>query len=267
MAGAPTVSVVVPVYNGAATLPLLVQRIIAVSHASPSLTVTEVILVDDASADDSWAVIEQLAGEHPRVRGVALARNFGQHAALLAGIVDSTGDVVVTMDDDLQHLPEQIPALVAALGPGVDLVYGRPVVDEHGVVRNIASRAVKWGVSVISRSDVARLSSGFRAMRAPLRDGLHQQASFASLDVALSRLTNRVLAVPVVMQPRRHGRSNYTFGRLLHHALTMLFGFSDASRRLAASVGLGGHVARRYSGIPGRVAYVERARTAEGPAR
>lgn len=247
MADPCSVSVVVPVYNGAYTLPQLVARIVAVSDAASSLHVVEIVLVDDASPDDSWEVIGRLAGEHPRVRGIGLPHNVGQHAALRVGILRSVGDVVVTMDDDLQHLPEEIAPLVAGLGPGADVVYGRPVVDEHGAFRNFASRGVKWAVSAASGSKVPRFGSGFRAMRGSLRTGLGEQAPpYASLDVALARLTTRMAAVPVAMRRRQHGRSNYTPGALLNHALSMLFGFSGGARRAASAVGLGGFVTRRY---------------------
>jgi undecaprenyl-phosphate 4-deoxy-4-formamido-L-arabinose transferase len=239
MTDSASVSVVVPVYNGAPSLPELVSRIEAVSRANPGLNFTEVILVDDASRDDSWAVIERIAEENPMVHGVALARNFGQHAALLAGILASTGDVIVTMDDDLQHLPEEIPRLVDGLIPGVDLVYGRSIEEEHGVCRNLSSKAAKWAVSAAAGSEVARLTSGFRAFRGWMRPGLGLQSSpYVSLDVMLSWMTDRVIPVPVVMQPRQHGQSNYTFGRLLRYALTMLFGFSTLPLRLVSYTGL-----------------------------
>ena len=259
-----SVSVVVPVYNGARTLPQLVARIIAVSDATPSLRVVEIVLVDDASHDDSWVVIARLAGEHPRVRGVGLPHNVGQHAALRVGILRSVGDVVVTMDDDLQHLPEEIPPLVAGLGSGVDLAYGRPVVDEHGIVRNLASRGVKWAVAAAAGSKVPQLGSGFRAMRGSLRTGLGEQAPpYASLDVALARLTTRMVAVPVAMRQRQHGRSNYTPGALMHHALSMLFGFSGGACRAASAVGLGGYVTRRYVHAPDAAPDVGRTRAVE----
>ncbi len=239
MIGTASVSVVVPVYNGAPSLAELVSRIEAVCRESADLNIIEIILVDDSSLDNSWDVIERLAKEHAVVHGVGLARNFGQHAALLAGILASTGEVVVTMDDDLQHLPEEIPHLVRGLDSGADLVYGRPVEEEHGLYRNLSSRAAKWAVSAAAGSDVARLTSGFRAFRGWLRPGLGSQSSpYVSLDVLLSWMTDRVAPVPVVMQQRQHGRSNYTFGRLLRYALTMLFGFSTLPLRLVSYVGL-----------------------------
>ncbi len=236
----PSVSVVVPVFNGARSLDELVGRLLEMAAiSSAGLDLVEVILVDDASADESWAAIERLAGAHERVRGIALARNFGQHAALLAGIRSTSGEVIVTMDDDLQHLPEEVPTLIAALTSAVDLVYGRPVEEEHGVYRNVTSRVVKWTVSAAAGSATARMSSGFRAFRGWLRSSMHEQTTpFVSLDVMLAGLTGRIAAVPVVMHERKHGQSNYTFGRLVKYALTMLFGFSTLPLRLVSYAGL-----------------------------
>src|ERR1700730_9375241 len=104
------VSVVVPVYNGAATLPELVARLATVlAHCAPR---SEIVLVNDGSRDASWQVILELAARDPRVRGIDLMRNYGQHNALLCGIRAAAGAVVVTMDDDLQHPPEEIPKLL-----------------------------------------------------------------------------------------------------------------------------------------------------------
>ena len=238
LATGPAVSVVVPVYNGAPSLPELVERLFAVFDAAP-FRLAEIVLVDDASADNSWGVIERLAADQPLVRGLALARNFGQHAALLAGIAECTGDVIVTMDDDLQHLPEEIPALLVGLTPDSDLVYGRAVEEEHTAFRNLTSRGAKWAVSAASGSEVARNVSGFRAFRAWLIPGLlAQHGPYVSLDVLLSWLTQRIGAVPVVMDQRRYGSSNYDVRRLIRHALTMLFGFSTVPLRVASYVGL-----------------------------
>src|SRR5258708_32034372 len=135
-----SVSVVVPVYNSETSLPELVRRLratlsdIGVEH--------EIILVDDYSRDRSWAAIEALA-QDPTVRGAALTRNYGQHNALLCGIRMATMDVVVTIDDDLQNPPEEIPNLLAALVPGFDVVYGVPRTPQHGLLRNVASRVIK----------------------------------------------------------------------------------------------------------------------------
>ena len=102
-----SLAVVIPVYNGAATLPALIDRLLPVVRAGGAPY--EIILVNDGSRDASWATIEALSGRHPEIRGIDLMRNYGQHNALLCGIRASRHDVIVTMDDDLQQPPEAIP--------------------------------------------------------------------------------------------------------------------------------------------------------------
>jgi len=232
------VSVVVPVYNSAKSLEELVQRTEQVFASSPLFDLAEMILVDDSSADDSWAVVSQLCASRDWICGVALARNFGQHSAILAGLAECTGDVIVTMDDDLQHLPEEIPTLLGALEPSVDVVYGRAREEEHGFWRNASSRSAKWATAVAAGSQVAQWVSGFRAFRAWMVPGVRSQhGPFVSVDVALSWLSDRIRPVQVRMDKRRYGQSNYTFRRLVHHALNMLFGYSTVPLRLAAYLG------------------------------
>ena len=118
------ITVVIPVYNSEASLPELCRRLTEVLSAVG--TSYEMIFVNDCSRDCSWEVISQLAVAVPGVRGINLMRNYGQHNALLCGIRAARGDLIVTMDDDLQHQPEEIPRLLARLDEGFDVVYATP---------------------------------------------------------------------------------------------------------------------------------------------
>jgi glycosyltransferase involved in cell wall biosynthesis len=233
------VSVVVPVYNGAAALPELVARLATVlAHRAPH---SEIVLVNDGSRDASWQVILELAARDPRVRGIDLMRNYGQHNALLCGIRAAAGAVVVTMDDDLQHPPEEIPKLLDALEAGagdVDVVYGAPLAERHGLLRNLASRATKLVLEGTMGAAVARRVSAFRAFRAELRQGFaHYGNPYVSIDVLLTWATTRFAVVPVRHDERRSGASNYTFRMLVRHALNMVTGFSVGPLQLASLVG------------------------------
>lgn len=233
---AATVSVVVPVFNGALSIRELVDRLLAVASDA---NIIEIILVDDASPDDSWAVISSLAEESDHVLGVGLTRNYGQHAALLAGIEIASGDLIVTMDDDLQHRPEDVPTLVAAIAGGADLAYGCSVVEEHGAFRNLTSRGAKGAIAAAAGSEIASMASGFRCFVARDKAILIQpRGPYISLDVLLSWVCRTVVAVPVTMDQRRYGQSNYTFKRLVRHAFNMLFGFSTAPLRLVSYAGV-----------------------------
>ncbi|MFI6511243.1 glycosyltransferase family 2 protein [Streptosporangium sp. NPDC050855] len=232
-----SVSVVIPCYRSARTLPALVTGVVAVLR---ELSVRyEVILVVDGSPDDTWRAATELAQRVEGVRALHLSRNYGQHNALVAGIREAECEVVVTMDDDLQHPPGQIPLLLAALeDDGLDLVYGVPHREEHGLVRNLASRSVKTAMAGGLGIRTARTISAFRAFRTRLRDGFQQLSGpHACVDVALSWATTRVGAVGVEMSERGHGRSNYTPGMLLRHAVNMLLGYSAAPLRAASYLG------------------------------
>jgi undecaprenyl-phosphate 4-deoxy-4-formamido-L-arabinose transferase len=231
------VSVVVPCYRSAATLPALVARL---ASTMPAVAASyEVILVVDGSPDDTWEVAGDLARRHGAVRAIRLARNYGQHNALIAGVRAAQHEVVVTMDDDLQHRPEEIPRLLEALRDDVDLVYGVPHEEEHGAVRSLASRMVKSALSGPMGVQNAKLVSAFRAFRTYLRAGFDQVTGpDVSVDVCLSWATTRVAAVEVRMDSRAEGESGYTFRRLTRHALNMILGYSTKPLRAVTYLGL-----------------------------
>src|SRR5262245_20682780 len=134
---APTgISVIVPVYNSEKSLPLLAERLQPV--LAPYAPRMELLMVNDGSRDGSWQVVQDLAARHRWIRGINLMRNYGQHNALLCGIRSARYEVIVTMDDDLQNPPEEIPKLLNKLAEGYDVVYGTPNVEQHGLWRDLA---------------------------------------------------------------------------------------------------------------------------------
>ncbi len=232
-----SISVVIPCYRSAATLPRLVERLVPVlaEHGERH----EVILVVDGSPDDTWDVAAAIAASTPGVRAVRLSRNYGQHNALLAGVRLARFETTVTMDDDLQHLPEEIPTLVAALANDVELVYGVPRVEEHGWLRSAASRSVKMAMSAGMNIDGANDISAFRAFRTYLRDAFAGLVSpDVNIDVALSWATTRATSVKVEMDARAEGASNYTPKLLMRHALNMVLGYSTAPLRFVIYLGI-----------------------------
>jgi undecaprenyl-phosphate 4-deoxy-4-formamido-L-arabinose transferase len=232
-----SLSIVVPCFRSVATLRPLVAGIAAA--LSPAHGPYEVILVVDDDEDGTWAVATELAGVDPAVRAVRLSRNYGQHNAIVAGVRAARHDVIVTMDDDLQHPPEEIPVLLRALTPQIDLVYGVPLTEEHHALRSLASQLVKWALARTLRIRDARSVSAFRAFRAHLTPAFSQiNGPHASIDVALSWATTRIAATAVEMRHRADGRSGYTFRSLLRHAGNMVFGFSTSPLRLVTAVGL-----------------------------
>ncbi|MGD7036991.1 glycosyltransferase family 2 protein [Methylotuvimicrobium buryatense] len=232
-----SVSVVVPVYNSEQTLPELIARLREV--LSPTTEAFEVILVNDCSKDNSWQVIEKLAEQDTAVLGLSLMRNYGQHNALLAGIMRAQYDFIVTIDDDLQNPPEDIPKLLDALVEGHDVAYGKPQKRKHSLWRNLSSKIVKGSLRLALGADMGSKSSAFRAFRSDLRKGFTQFADAqVSIDVLLSWTANRIAAIKVAHQPRQHGRSGYTMRKLLSLTLSMVTGYSTAPLRFASSLGL-----------------------------
>ncbi len=229
-------SVIIPVYNSATILPVLLARLEAVL---PQVSEEyEIIFVNDGSPDNSWEVIRQLAEKSPRVRGIRLMRNYGQHNALLAGIRAAQYEVIVTMDDDLQHPPEEIPALLAELEKGYDVVYGVPQAAKHGLWRDLASRFMKWLIGVALDIPHIPRSGAFRAFRIQLREAFHDYRSqFVSIDVLLSWGAGKFGFVIVRHAPRYAGKSNYNFCKLVRHTFNMLTGFSTLPLRLASLLG------------------------------
>jgi undecaprenyl-phosphate 4-deoxy-4-formamido-L-arabinose transferase len=234
----PGLSVVVPVYNSAAILPQLVARLGPVLAASGQAH--ELVLVNDGSRDASWAVIQELASRHPWVRGLCLMRNYGQHNATLAGIRAARFTITTTMDDDLQHPPEELPKLFARLTPDCDVVYGAPEQEPHGLVRNVSSIITKLALQSATGADNARMVSAWRVFRTELRSAFALYHSpFVSIDVLLTWGTTRFAVQRIRHEPRQSGVSNYGFRQLLRHALNMMTGFSVMPLQLASIIGFG----------------------------
>jgi glycosyltransferase involved in cell wall biosynthesis len=232
------ISVVVPVYRSEVILPELVRRL---SEALPALAANyELVLVNDCSPDGSWEVIGQLAGQYPWIHAINLMRNYGQHNALLCGIRATQYGVIVTMDDDLQHPPEEISKLLAALDEGYDVVYGRPAQEQHGLFRDLASLSTKLALQGVMGAEIARQVSAFRAFRAEVANAFtHYEGPFVSIDVLLTWGTNRFAATPVRHEPRAQGTSGYTFRKLVTHAMNMMTGFSTKPLQMASLIGFG----------------------------
>lgn len=166
-------------------------------------------------------------------------RNYGQHNAILAGVQQARHSIIITIDDDLQHPPEEIPKLLAALDEGWDVVYGRPKKRSHDLWRNLSSRIIKSVLKIILGAKMGSHSSAFRAFRSELRRGF---ASFAgaelSIDVLLSWSSKRVTHVLVEHHPRQAGKSGYTISKLMLLAFELLTGYSALPLRIASAFGL-----------------------------
>lgn len=234
--GSHDLSIVVPVYNSEGTLSALIERLGAIL---PTLcTEYEVILINDGSMDRSWAVIRDLVERNKWVRGLKLMRNYGQHNAILCGVRAARYPIIITMDDDLQHPPEEIHKLLAKLNQGYDVVYGSPQKMPHSIWRNIFSwftkRALAYSMGVRTIRDIGP----FRAFRTELRETFTSyQNPSVIIDVLLSWGTTKFASVRVNEAIRPQGHSNYNFFTLFSIAMEILTGFSTLPLRLASLVG------------------------------
>ncbi len=239
------VSVVIPVYQGELTLGPVVEELAAsvadrVTPAGRAYRVTEVVLVHDCGPDASDDAIRALAAAHDWVRPVWLSRNFGQHAATLAGIAASGGEWVVTMDEDGQHDPEAIGALLdTAMTEQADVVYARPTNEPpHGAVRNAASRGAKWLVDRLAKGADA---SAFSSYRLVIGEVARSVAAYAGpgiyLDVAIAWVANRTATCPVEMRSEGDRPSGYTFRRLVSHFWRLVLSSGTRPLRWVSALG------------------------------
>ncbi len=232
----PSLTVLIPVYNSAATLKPLLTRLQTVLLGLN--TEFEIIMINDGSPDQSWALIQELSQLNSRVRGINLMRNFGQHNALLCGIRAARHELVITLDADLQNPPEEIPKLLAKLMEGYDVVYGVPAQQRHNVFRKISSWMLRWILRSVMRVDIAPHISSLRVLRTQLRDAFAAfQGPFVMFDVLLTWGTTRFAMTTVRHDPRMTGRSNYSLRRLLIHGFNILTGFTTLPLQLASWIG------------------------------
>jgi glycosyltransferase involved in cell wall biosynthesis len=229
-------SVVIPVYRSEHTLRELCRQLIPAMEAITSDF--EIILVEDCGGDRSWEIIVELARRDTRIHGIRLNRNYGQHNALLCGIRAAQREVIITMDDDLQHPVSEIALLLAALDEGHDVVYGTPQAEQHGLLRDLASRLTKIALTSAMGADTARNVSAFRAFRTRLREGFRDYRSpTVSIDVLLTWTTSRFTAITVQHAPRTVGVSGYTVGKLIRYSLDLMTGFSTLPLQIASVIG------------------------------
>jgi len=230
------VSVVIPVYNAEKTIGAVCAEVTRVLEGAERPF--EIVLVEDCGRDRSWALIRDLANADPRMRGLRMRRNFGQHSAVLCGLRAAQYPICVTIDDDLQHPPEEMLKLLSALESGYDVVYGTPIHQQHGFFRDIASSITKMALQSAMGADTARNVSAFRALRTSARDAFSEfRGPFVSIDVLLTWGTASFSSVSVRHEPRREGVSNYTLRKLVVHAFNMLTGFTAIPLQLASLVG------------------------------
>lgn len=231
------ISVVVPVYNGAATIPRLIEALDEELRPQNDL---ELILVNDGSArDDSDAVCERYALSHDWIVYIELAKNFGEHNAVMAGLNHVTGDCVVIMDDDLQNPPHEVIRLADELDKGYDVVFSYYEKKQHQLGRNWGSAFNDLVASYVLKKPKDLYLSSFKAIKTSIvRQIVKYDGPFPYIDGLILRHTSRLGRLQVEHHPRAEGESNYTLAKLVGLWLNMLTNFSILPLRFASLLGL-----------------------------
>jgi undecaprenyl-phosphate 4-deoxy-4-formamido-L-arabinose transferase len=231
------VSVVVPVYNEEANLEEFLRRLLAVmdTRGEPY----EVILVDDGSRDRSLELLKSWAARRPdRIRAIELSRNFGQHPAILAGFRDVTGDVVVTLDADLQNPPEEVPKLLAKIAEGYDVVGGVRRHRQDSWARRAASALVNRVTVAITRMRLTDFGCMLRAYSRDVVEEINRCDEASTFIPALAQsFARRPAEIEVAHAPRSGGESAYSFYRLIRLNFDLMTGFSSVPIQLFGLLG------------------------------
>jgi len=231
----PEYSVVVPVYNAEETLEELVSRL---AQIFAKLDETyELVFIDDNSKDRSWEILRSLRERHPGIRCYQLMRNYGQQNATMCGFRQAKGRYIITLDDDLQNPPEEIPSLITELKKGYDVVFGIYESKKHGLYR-------RWGSWMINRFYAVTFKakgrvSAFRIMHSDLaKKILEYDLNFSYINGLIAWYSDRVSRIYVQHQPRPQGRSGYTWRKLLGLSINMMTNFSLLPLQIASYVGI-----------------------------
>ncbi|MDB5957140.1 glycosyltransferase family 2 protein [Ramlibacter sp.] len=236
----PELSIVVPVYGSEAVLPELVAQIEKELSAAPDVAPShEIIFVCDRSPDDSWRVIQSLSARYPTVNGILLRMNAGQHNALMAGFGRARGRVIVTMDDDLQHSPRDIPALVRQLDAGHDIAYARFKNRQHKAWKVMGSRLNNAVADYLLQKPHDLYLSPFRAMKSEIRDEiLKYRGPYVYIDGLILQATRNIATVDVDHHGRFAGTSRYGMRKSVSLWLKMATNFSIVPLRLTSLLGM-----------------------------
>ena len=231
-------SVVVPVYNEEGNLPELMRRLFAVMDAGGEPY--ELVFVDDGSRDGSLSILKQAAAERPdRVRVLELARNFGQHQAILAAFESVSGDAVVTLDADLQNPPEEIPKLLAKICEGHDVVGGVRQSRQDTFARRLASAVVNRVTTAITRMRITDFGCMLRAYSRDVVEEINRCDESSTFIPALAQsFARRPAEVPVAHAPRVHGESAYSLYRLVRLNFDLMTGFSLVPLQVFGLIGM-----------------------------
>jgi len=231
-------SIVIPVYRSLSILSKLVETIHAEMVKENLSDRFELILVNDDSPDHCWHLIRELAEKHPFVKGISLRRNAGQHNAIMAGLNHVSGRIVIMMDDDLQHPPDAIGEMVAALSDGFDICYTRYLNRKHVAWKKLGSRFNDWAATKILGKPKGLYLSSFKAVRREVIDEIIKyDGPYAYIDGLLLDVTRSITVVDIEHQDRHEGEGTYDLIRSVSLWMKMATSFSVMPLRFASFMG------------------------------
>lgn len=231
------VSFVIPCYRSALTLEKVVEEV-DTTMASMEDYDYEMVLVNDCSPDDTFSVIRKLCTENNKIKGINLARNFGQHAALMAGFAHATGDVVVCLDDDGQTPADEVGKLLAAIEEGADVVYAQYGNKKHSLFRNFGSRLNDLMTRVmLGKPKELYVSSYFAMKRFVAEEICRYDNAFPYVIGLVLRTTKNIVNVSVTHREREVGTSGYTLRKLINLWVNGFTSFSVKPLRMATFMG------------------------------
>ena len=233
----PVISIVIPVYNEEGNLPELIERCLAVCCGM--MKPFEILLINDGSADRSAQIITTAARENPgMIKGILLNRNYGQHAAVLAGFEYARGDIVVTLDADLQNPPEEIPALVARMEDGYDVVASARTNRQDSFFRKLSSQIINRAVRQTTGIHMTDYGCMLRAYRRPIVDAIlscHEHSTF--IPILANSFAGRTTEIPVAHNQRKNGESKYSILKLLSLQFDLLTSMTTFPLRMLSILG------------------------------
>lgn len=235
----PKISIIIPVYKSERILSVLLRKIQEVMKNSIYKNNFELILVNDVSPDNSWQVIEQLVKEYKFLKGICLMKNAGQHNAIMAGLRYAKGEIIVIMDDDLQHPPEQVPNLIAAIEAGSDVCYTKYLNSKHALWKRMGSWFNDRIATVLTGKSKNIYLSSFKALHARVvNEIIKYEGPFPYIDGLILGVTQNITSLPINHQSRHEGIGNYNLRSSISLWLKMATNFSILPLRIATLLGV-----------------------------
>lgn len=231
------ISIVVPVLNSEKSIAELHNRLMKIMQNINQEY--EILFIDDGSSDNSWAEIENISKKHEKVKGYRLSKNFGEHCALLCGIRNTKGKYIITLDDDLQHPPEEIPLLIKEIEKGYDLVYGMARKESRNIIRNMGSRFLKQILKKVMNVRNANLISSYRIFKAEIKNTFVEiNNSHLNIDSLLMWSTDKISGIDIKHEKRKYQRSNYNIRKLFNSTFNMIIGYSTFPLKVSSIIGI-----------------------------